>query len=1271
MSLVNLAIRLRISVVVLILLASVAGAVAYVTLPKEANPSISMPNIVVTTIYPGASPDDVESLITQVIEQEAQGISGVEEIRSTSTEGVSTIIVEFGPDVKMEEANQLVREKVDLAKPKLPTDVEEPLVNEIDFSDFPIMNVNLAAPYPLTRLKEVAEDVQDALEAMPSVLEVILVGGVEREVEVNVRLADLQGYNLGFQDVINAIRRENINIPGGSIDVDHLNFLVRVDGQITAPEQILAFGIKSVNGQAIRIRDVADVRFGFKKRKTYSRLRLLQRAGPDGALQAVPNSQYGKVITLSVKKRSGENILDTAAAVQKVLDEFDFPTGTEVLITGDQSEQVVDLVKDLENNIISGLIFVVAVLFFFLGTRTSLLVGVAIPLSMMVSFVVFQATGQSLNFIILFSLIIALGMLVDNAVVLVENIYRFIEEGHSPFEAARLGAGEVAGAVIASTATTVAVFVPMMFWPGLIGKFMGYMPLTLIVTLSSSLFVALIMNPVLTGYFAVDTSAERKTMPRATKVLLVILVVMFAGVLASANRNTLLVLGVGGLGLWVLGKLALNPIANWIMERGLPALVDGYRRFLTAMLKRDYDRRWPVLRNMFALGSLSLGALLGIVGGFAAAAVGKQGAMPILAPAGALAILGLAGVILHSIETCIAGRGRTVVAGVVLAAVMAGIIGAMYLAGQPASFMLQVQLMSLPAVLLLLGTLGLIFLRGPRWLLLTDNRARLLNSTLGGLFAIMALFVVAPTGVEFFPETDPNQIQVISKGQVGTNLDASDRIAKAVQGRVDGLLQGQAKSKANVKNVLVNVGVGGDTKLGGGSVSPELSTISLNLARFEHRAEPSSITLRKIRDQLAGLPGADIEIKRDQQGPPTGPPVNIEITGPEFETLVEIGETLKAKLEASKIEGMVDIRDNLKQGRPELSVRINRDLAADYGLDAQLIGNLVRTANNGAEAGKWRDGKEEYDITVRLGETDRQSLSSLKNLTTFKEGQQVPLVNIAEFEPGGGLGNITRKDLQRVVMVQANAAEGVNAQALLQKVQAELKPAVDALPTGYSIKYTGESEDQKKSFAFLSKALAAGVALIMMVLIAQFNSVATPFIIMLAVGLSMIGVLLGLILTRTAFGLFTFIGIISLAGIVVNNNIVLIDYIEQLRKRDMSKLDAIVEAGATRLRPVLLTAMTTVLGLIPLTFGINIDFVGLFAELKPDFRIGSANTQFWGPMGTTIISGLTFATFLTLVIVPVMYSSFDSVGRWARRVFGSRTPDRRKARTERVENAEA
>ncbi|MFN3201607.1 MAG: efflux RND transporter permease subunit [Bradymonadia bacterium] len=1249
MKITDTAINLRTAVMVFTLALTIGGLGAYVGLPKESNPSIEIPNIVVTTVYPGAGPDDVESLLTQPIEQELVAINGIEEIRSTSTEGVSTVVVEFTPDVEMNEALQQVRDKVGIAKAELPPDAEEPLVNEIDFSEFPIMVVNLAADYPLAELKAVAESLEDRIEAIPSILEVDLIGGLTEEVQIDVDLARLQGYKLSFDDVVGAIQRENVNLPGGGIDVGPRNYLVRVDGQFDDPLEIADLIVKTPeNAGPIYVRDVAEVVRGYKKRTSYSRLRVLQRE-VDDALVQVDDGRYRQVVSLSVKKRSGENILEAAEAVRAAIDASTMPKGTSVLITGDQSKQVKALVKDLENNIISGLIFVVAVLLFFLGVRNSLLVGVAIPLSMFTTFLVMMVMGETLNFIILFSLIIALGMLVDNAVVIVENIYRFLEEGHSPFEAAQKGTAEVGIAVVASTATTLAAFAPMLFWPGIIGEFMSFMPLTLIITLACSLFVAIVINPVLTGYFGRLPGQQPENPRRWPKIVGGLLLAGLAAGLGLTHPVMFRVLALIVVGSWIAHMLVMRHLAKWFSGVLLPAMVRVYRRFLETMLDRDLKARGRAWRNSFALGALSVGVLLAILGGVVQGALGPKAGQVFLYPAGALAALGGLGVVLHTLEVVMLGGWGTIKAGLALAVVMGSILGGMFLGESPPDREIIMRLMALPGAVVVLGLAGWPLRFFFKRVILTDNRARLLNTTLGGLVAIMGLYVIAPTGTAFFPETDPNQVQIIVDAPLGTHVEASGALSQQVTERLDALLAEDAGSKGNTKNVLVSVGVGGDSQFGGGAVRAETTTISMNLADFEDRVEASKITMDRFRERLAQMAGATIEFKRDSEGPPTGPPVNIEITGDDFETLVEITGQVKEKLDAAikgkRIVGLVDLRDTLKSGRPELHVDIDRARAAWAGLSTQQVASAVRSAINGVEAGTWRDGEDELDITVRLRPEDRASLEAVERLTLLNDGARIPLVSVAQTRPDSGLSSITRKDRQRVVTVMGNAASGVNAQMLLAQVQKELAPFEKQLPRGYRLKYTGESEDQAKSFGFLSTALGIGVALILIILIAQFNSVGSPLIIMIAVGLSMIGVLLGLVVTRTPFGLFTFIGVISLAGIVVNNNIVLIDYMLQLRDRGLQKKNAIVEAGATRLRPVLLTAMTTVLGLIPLTFGINIDFVGLLTVGDPDFRIGSANTQFWGPMGTTIISGLTFATFLTLVIVPVMYSAFDSVSQ--------------------------
>lgn len=1260
MKITNTAITYRTTILVLTFVLSLGGIYSYITIPKESNPSIEIPQVVVTTIYPGASPDDVESLITQHIEREVKGINGIKEIRSTSTEGVSSVIVEFEPDVSIDDAFAKVRDKVDLAKPDLPSDVEEPMVSEIDFTQFPILTINLSAPYPLTRLKRVAENLQDELESIPSVLAVDLIGGLDREVQINVDLAKLQGYNLTFTDLVNAIRDENTNVPGGSIDVDELNYLVRIDGEIEHPTELENLVIKSPGGIPVYVRDVAQVDFGFAERASYSRLAIFQEEDENDELYELPADQQGlnQVISLNVKKRSGDNILETVDEVGMVLDAYVFPSGTQVIITGDQSVFVEDLIKDLENNIISGLIFVITVLLFFLGVRNATLVGIAIPLSMFISFIVFQAFGYTLNFIILFSMIIALGMLVDNAIVIVENIYRYLEEGATKFEAARKGTAEVAGAVIASTATTVAVFVPMLFWPGIIGEFMSWMPLTLIITLLCSLFVAIIINPVITGIFVRLEGEEGPKRPDLARKIAFGVIFVFGLMLGIANWKTLLVIVVGTPSIMLLHKYVMKPIGDNFVRDGLPRIVEIYRTFLKWMLQRDYTGKRAMLRNTVSLGSLTVGFVLLSVGMLVSSLLGDAASMVFMVPGGVLLALGVLGVLFHTAEVVLLGKSSSIRTGLVFVVISGAFLSLMALLDKDVDTATAVELLVFPMLIVAGGFIGKLFIKRDK-LVLSDNRSLLLNTVLGSLIMIIFMFSAAPTGVEFFPTTSPRQILVTAEGPLGMNLDSSNELAEEARRRLESLLEGNVDARANVKNMIVNVGVSSDAQFGSTAASPERSRITLNLRDYPDRAEDSFTTLERIRTELQGIPGAEIKIDKDQDGPATGAPVNIEITGAEFGVITRIaGEIKDILVEASRtqsVPGLVDIQDNLDAGRPELRIHVDRERAGRFDLSTRKIASTVRSAFNGIEAGKYREAEDEYDIVVRLQEADRASLESVRNLTIMEEGTQIPITAVADLEVTGGLGSVTRLDLERVAIITGEAAPGFNNAEILSQVQELLQPYQASMPAGYQLAFTGENEEQAESFGFLSVVFLVGIALIFMIMIAQFNHVSSPFIIMVAVGFSLIGVLLGLILTRTPFGLMTFIGVISLAGIVVNNNIVLIDYTMQLRDRGMEKQKAIIEAGATRLRPVLLTALTTVLGLVPLTFGINVDFVGLLVDLDPNFQFGSENTQFWGPMGTAIISGLTFATFLTLVIVPVMYSVFDSLAQ--RMQFAFRSPE--------------
>ncbi len=1251
MKLTELTLKNRTVVIVLTAILVIAGAFSYSSIPKESNPSIEIPIFIVNTIYPGISPSDMESLITQPIERELQGISGVKDIRSTTTESFSSVVVEFDLDIPLSEASQRVRERVDLARTELPPDAEEPFIIEIDLDDFPIMTINLAADYPLSRLTEVAERLEEAIETASGIREVEMVGKVEREVQVNVELAALNGYGLGFGQLVNAIQSQNLTIPGGTVDVDMMSYLVRVSGEFTDPAEIENLVVARPMGEGphgpglVYMRDVANVFFGFKDRESFARLRAykVEENGRKVEL-ADEDIQDNQVISLNIKKRPGVNILDTVEEVMAIVEAFPIPEGTSVIITGDQSEDITKLISDLENSIISGMLFVVLVLVFFLGVRNALLVGTAVPLSILVGFIVLFSLGYSANFIILFSLIIALGLLVDNSIVVVENIYRYREMGYERFEAARLATNEVGFALIAATSTLLAAFIPMTFWPGIIGQFMGYLPLTLIIVLLCSLFVALVLYPVLTAYLVRLDTEEKKPTSILLKGIGIGVAIFAAIAIGMANFTTLMVTLLTIVFFVVTFKFIIKPASDVFTEKTLPRILQYYKVMLRTFLKRDYSVKYAMLRNTLALGSLTLALLLAILGGVVG--LFSPASIILFAIAGVLGAIGALLIVVHFFEAIFRGGMVSIIVGLLLGLLNVTILLLVSI-GSVVSSTVWMVLLSVPAILIVVGGVGLLR-KSDKPLILTDNRALMLNSVIGVLFSIFAMFSLAPTGVEFFPQTDPNRIIIELEGPIGMNVNSSNKIAESVQQRIYTLIDEDPLVKANIENIQINVGVSGDPFFGGGGQSPELSRLTVNLVDFGDRPEPSARTLTKLREVVRDIPDIMVNIEGEQQGPPTGAPVNIEVSGEDFDEIVRITREITDKLiEASAtraVPGLVDVRNNVSGGLPEYSILVDYERASRFGLSMSDIAQTIRIANNGLDASKWRDGEDEYDIVVRLRPEDRQDLESLRNLNIMNPaGARIPLVSVAEFREGVGLGSITRLNLQRTATVEGQAAPGFSGPEVLAKAQEVLADYQQNLPAGYTMKYTGESEDQDEAFGFLTTALMVGFALIFLVMLAKFNSIISPLIIMIAVGLSLIGVLLGLILTRTPFGLMTFIGIISLAGIVCVNNIVLLDYVKQLSEKGMQKKNAIIEAGLIRFRPVILTALTTILGLVPLTFGINIDFVELFISFDPRFQFGSESTAFWGPMGIAIISGLTFATFLTLVVVPVLYSAFDSL----------------------------
>jgi len=1013
----EIALRHRLSIFVLMFIMIVTGFHSYLKLPKEAAPDITIPYIIVSTPYFGVSPDDMENLITNIIERELKTLNDVEEIRSTSYESFSVITVEFVAGTDIDLALQKVRDKVDLAKPDLPEDAEDPVISEINFSEWPIMIVNISGKMDLVGLKKIAEELEDLIETVPGVIEASVAGGLTREVQVNLDPQRLRFYNLGVTDIIDAIHNEHLDTPGGSIDIGNTKFLVRIPGEFSVPEKMKDIIVKVENNRPIYLRDLAEVVYSFKEKDSISRL----------------NGE--ETVSITVQKRSGENLLEIADRVKKQIRQKQsmLPPGLKIQITGDQSKDIRMMVNELENNVISGLILVILVLFLVMGLRNAFLVGFAIPMSMLVSFLVLTLLGHTMNMVVLFSLILAVGMLVDNAIVIVENIFRHSQEGLPLLEAARKGTEEVGMAVTASTLTTVCAFLPLLHWPGIVGEFMVYLPTTLIITLSCSLFVALVFNPTVCSRFLRSSSIIHTIEAREDK---------------------------------------------------LGVILSNYLRLLRLAMRR------PLVTFFSAISFL------------------------------------------------------------VLIIIAYGIFG---------------------------------------------------------------------HGSEFFPETDPNNIYVDVSAPTGANLETSDRLVHQIEEAITGL--------PDIENYVANVGHQGSQFFAFGGGSTHESRIMVDLLDMEDRSQNSWLTLDRLREGIRHITGADIRVEVEENGPPTGPPINIEISGNDFALLGKLAKQIRQQI--GIVEGVVDIDDDYEAGRPELRVTVDREKAALLGVNTRDIAFTIRTAINGTEAAKYRVGEDEYDITVRFAEDKRSSIEDLENINIFYEGQQIPLSNLARIEIAGGAGTILHKDLKRVVTISAEV-EGRNDNDALEECKQLMKSF--ELPTGYLIEFTGQNEEQEESSAFLSQAFILALFLISMVLISQFNSLVLPFIIMFSVILSMIGVLVGLMLTGTPFGIImTGMGVISLAGVVVNNAIVLIDYIQKLRARGFSKTEAVIQGGLVRFRPVVLTAITTILGLIPLTTGIGFDF----KEFK--WQMGGESSQWWGPMGVAVIFGLAFATLLTLVVVPTMY----------------------------------
>ena len=1114
--LTNLSLKNKTSVFILTVLLTLFGLFSYKNMPKSLFPDIVMPTIMVQTVYPGNSPADIENLITRPIEKQIKSVKGIKNLSSNSIQDNSSIIVEFNTDVEVKSALQDVKDAVDKAKSDLPNDLDiDPMVMDIDFSEFPILNINLSGDYSLDDLKVYAEELQDQIESLSEISKVEITGLLDREITIKADLHQMESNKVSFRDIEDAVGHENVSIASGDILLGNSRRSVRTDAEFKSAREIENIIVKSEKGNIVYLKDIAEVVNGYEERESFARL------------------DKKPVVSLNVVKKSGENLLVATDKIMGILDDAKatqfLPQGLNISITNDQSEQTRDQLDNLENSIIFGVILVILVLLFFLGLRNSLFVGLAIPLSMFISFVVLGGMGTTMNMVVLFALILALGMLVDNAIVVIENIHRlYNEEGLSRIEAAKRGVGEIAVAIISSTATTLAAFFPLLFWDDLMGEFMGYIPMTLIIVLGSSLFVALVINPVFASTFMKKDKREKPNKNKLSKitVILTILAILFYLAGKTLMGSLLIAFAI----LTLINGLLLTPVSYWFQDSLLVKLEDQYAKTLN----------WAL-----------------------------NGSKPYF---------------------LLAGTG-----------------------------------------LLLFLSIGFFAFKAPK--------------------------------VEFFPVNEPKYVNVFVEVPIGSDVGLTDSITHLVEDEIFEILK---PFEDAVSSVMTNIGSGttDPNEMGGNTgVTPNKARITINFKEFKYRQGVNTGEVMKlISSNLTNRPGVEISVDKNREGPPMGKPINIEIRGEDFEKLLSISDEIKNTIDQENIQGIEGLKIDLELSKPELLIDIDRDQARRLGISTYLVASTVRTALFGKEISKFKEGEDEHPIVLRLDDKYRYSVPALMNQRITYRSQssgqikQIPISSVATYTYNTTYGSVSRKDMKRQVTLYSNVLEGYNENLINEQLKQIL--ADKKLPPGYLLQFTGKQQEQAQTQDFLSKALMIAIALITLILVSQFNSGIKPFIIIVTVLFSTIGVFFGLALFNMDFVIImTGIGIVSLAGIVVNNAIVLIDYIDLLKVRKRRELNleedsildnhtamsCIQEGGQKRLRPVLLTAITTILGLLPLATGMNINFFTLLTEFDPQIFFGGDNAIFWGPMAWTVIFGLSFATFLTLILVPVMYLLADKV----------------------------
>jgi len=1091
------------SVYVLAIFITLLGIQSYRSIPKEQFPEIVIPTILVNTVYPGTSPTDMENLVTRPIEKQLKGVAGVKKITSSSLQDFSIVVIEFNTDVEVAEAKQRVKDAVDKAKTDLPNNLmDDPGVKEIDFSEIPIMYIQISGNYDLDRLKKFADEAQDRIEGLKEITRVDIVGALEREIQIDADLFRMQAANVTFSDIQRAVASENMTMSAGTITNYGMKRSIRVVGQFDNIDVIRNLALRSSSGALVYLKDIATITDGFKEQESFSRL----------------NGE--NVITLNVIKKSGQNLIEASDKIKDIMDNElknkVLPSDVKVAVSGDMSRYTRNTLEELNNTIVLGFILVTIILMFFMGFTNAFFVGLSVPLSMFVAYMIMPGLGFSMNMIVMFGFIFALGIVVDDAIVVIENTHRIHRKEPNIVLAAKRAAGEVFLPILSGTLTTLAPFFPLAFWPGIVGKFMYYMPVTLILTLFASLFVAYIFNPVFAisfmkhEYDAPDAARSKRRMWRTVLILLGVSVLFY---LVFAVSHSEAVFGIGNLMVFaallvLFYHLALKHYIAWWQEKAWPYLMEIYHSQISFFLRG---------RNPYYL----------------------------------------------------------------------------------------------------LGGITLLF------------------------FLTFILVGIRKPKVLFFPDNMPNTIDVLIKLPVGTDQKVTDSLTRVVEGKV---MQVLGPNNPNVESVISNVALGASDDMFDQTAASERGKVTVNFVEYKYRQSGinTSDYMDKFREVVKGIAGAEITVQKNAMGPPTGKPINIEVTGEDLENLITDAEGFRNYLDSLQIPGVEELKTDFKAIKPEIVINIDRTRANIEGISTGQIASEIRTAVFGAEISKYKEGEDEFPIQLRYSRETRENINNVMNLKiTYRDMntgllRSIPLSSVASIGYTDTYGGIKRQNLKRIITISSEVLSGYTANEIVPQIEqlAKSYPKHD----GVEIELTGEQVDQEEAANFLSLAMMIAIGLIFFILITQFNSLSKALLILSEVFFSIIGVLLGIVIFNMDISIImTGLGIVALGGIVVRNGILIVEFIDTLKERGYKTRDAIIQAGKIRVTPVILTATATMLGLVPLAIGLNLNFITLFTELNPHIHVGGDNVMFWGPLSWTIIFGLSFATFLTLILVPAMY----------------------------------